>query len=55
MYLRVSRRCKVIVLLTKSTGFFSMFSLHLKLPSQSVFELRGGGGGGGGSFVSSFF
>ena len=28
-----------------------MFSLHLKLPNESVFD---GGGGGGGSFVSPF-
>ena len=40
-----------MVLLTRSTGFF-MFSLHLKLPDQSV--LSDGERGGGSSFVSPF-
>ena len=51
MYQKVRCRCKIIVLLTKSTFFsvfFFMFSLHLKLPNQFVFW---GVTGGGGSFV----
>ena len=51
MYQKVWCRCKVIVLLAKSTffSFFFMFSLNLKLPYQSV--LLGGGGGDGGGVV----
>ena len=43
MYQKVRCRCKVIVLLTKSTAFL-MLSLHLKLIYSVCFLSDGGGG-----------
>ena len=51
--LRVSHRCKVIGLLTKSTGFFLCFRCILN--SQFTLVLSDSWGGGGGSFVSPFY
>ena len=55
MYQKVRYRCKVIILLTKSTAFL-LFSLHFKLHNRSALSddvsgREGGGGGGADSFV----